>query len=193
MYPQVHIKSTEWKCLNPPMRGKRGWRKRTPKWRVTDETTQEYVFLNWEIDTVSTGTQEFECYKSIKPLIKILQLERYYSNEFWQRDREDSAEFQDFKNVREIYVMCSTGAEVKSWYGCSEAYPWSCSPENIWITDQHRTVSCTDLENMCDREEERQAREHDPASTVRFRNGESYDEQEWNDFIHTGIHKGIHW
>jgi hypothetical protein len=175
------------------MRGKRGWRKRTPKWRVTDETTQEYVFLNWEIDTVSTGTQEFECYKSIKPLIKILQLERDYSNEFWQRDREDSAELQDFKNVREIYVMCSTGAEVKSWYGCSEAYPWSCSPENIWITDQHRTVSCTDLENMCDREEERQAREHDPASTVRFRNGESYDEQEWNDFIHTGIHKGIHW
>jgi hypothetical protein len=45
---------------------------------------------------------------------------------------------------------------------------------------------------VCDREEERRAREFDPACTVRFRNGESYDEQEWNDFLHTGIHKGIY-
>lgn len=192
MYPQVPIKNAGWKCLNPPMRGKRGWRKNTPKWRVTDETTQEYVFLNWEIDTVSTGTYQFKCFESIKPLIRILQFERDNGDEFWQRDLHDSGELRDFKNVNEIHVMCPPGHLVESWYGCSEEYPWPCSPENIWITDQNQTIRCTDLEEMCDREQERRARELDPASTVRFRNGESYDEQEWNDFLRTGIHKGIH-
>ena len=190
LYPQVPIKNTGWECLKPPMHVERGW----GSWgrTRTDETTQEYVFLNWETDTVSTGTYRFHCFESIKPLIRILQFERDNCDEFWQRDLLDSRELRDFKNVKEIHVMCPPDNVVKSWYGCSEEYPWPCSPENIWITDQNQTIRCTDLEDMCDREEERRAREVDPASTVRFRNGEEYDESEWDDFLKTGLHKGRH-
>jgi hypothetical protein len=169
IYAQVPLKNGGWKCVSPPMR------KRTPKWLVTNDTTQEYVFLSWDNDTVSIGTQPLDCFESIALSVKTLQLERKPGNEYW--DRWESQKLLDFKNVETVHVMAAPGQDVEWWHGTSEDIPWPCGPENVFITDEQRTMRLTDVEDMCDREWERKERERDSTTTVKFRNGTAYEER----------------
>lgn len=138
-------------------------------WRGIDVTTQQYIYLHWEMDTISIGTCLLACFETIAPLIKTLKFERDMDNEWWERF--ESQKLPSFENVETIHVMVSSGQNVEWWHGTSEDIPWPCGPENVFITDEQRTMRLTDVEDMCDREFERRAREEDPNTQVLFRHG----------------------
>lgn len=172
MYSQVPLKNRWWKCMEDV---------KEHMWRGIDVTTQQYVFLNWEIDTISIGTQSLHCFESIALSVKTLQLERESGNEYW--DRWESQKLLDFKCVEAVHVVAAPGQDVECWHGTSEDIPWPCGPENVFITDEQRTMRLTDVEDMCDRDWERKERERDPTTTVKFRNGNAYEEWQWAELI----------
>jgi hypothetical protein len=172
MCSQVPLKNGGWKCVEDINEGRRRW---------IDTTTQHYVYLNWEMDTVSIGTCLLVCFETIAPLIKSLKFERDMDDEWW--DRFESQKLPSFENVEMMHVMVSPGQNVEWWHGTSEDIPWPCGPENVFITDEQRTMRLTDVEDMCDRECERKERQRDPTTTVKFRNGTAYEERQWEELI----------
>lgn len=145
-YSKVLLKNGGWKCVNPPMRGKRGWRKRTHQWEVTDETVQEYALLFWDIDTVCIGTCPLGCFESVAPLIKNLKLERDIGNESWRRWECD--DLQAFQKVEKILVVYPLSERVRPWHVTPDVSMWPCDPENVFLMDQDQTLRATEVRDM---------------------------------------------
>jgi hypothetical protein len=135
---------------------------------VSNANTQQYFWLNWDVDTVSIGTSFLSCFQAIAPLIRKLKLARNNDDEWWCR--WESQELRDFKHLETIYVVCLRNDE-EDWHATSDDYPWPCGPENVFIVVQNRAMRLTDVEDKYDRQFEAAAREADPGSQVTFRNG----------------------
>lgn len=135
---------------------------------VSDANSQQYVWLNWDLDTISIRRSYLTCFESIAHLITKLRLERDNGNEWWCRF--ESQRLQIFKNVETIYAVC-LGGDQEDWHASSEDYPWPCGPENVFIVDQSQVMRLTDVEDKYDREYEAAARKEDPTTQVMFRNG----------------------
>lgn len=135
---------------------------------VPDGTAQQYVWLDWDIDTVSIGTSLLACFESVALLIRKLKFERDNADEWWCRF--ESQQLRDFKHLEMIHVVCQ-GGDMEDWHATSEDYPWPCGPENVFIMDQSQTMRLTEVEDKYDRQFEKAAREADPSSEVTFRNG----------------------
>jgi hypothetical protein len=70
-----------------------------------------------------------------------------------------------------IQIVCCQDGHADDWHASSEDYPWPCGPENVYIKDHNQTMRLTEVEDRCDRQFGRAAREEDSSSEVIFRNG----------------------
>lgn len=132
-----------------------------------NESGQQYVWLNREMDTFDIGTSLLRCFRSAAPLIETLQLKRDNTDEGWSR--WESEELRHFLNLKAVYMVCM-GGDFEDWHAASE-YPWTCGTENVFIVVGNQTMRLTEVEDKYDRLFEIAAREADPGSQVTFRNG----------------------
>lgn len=69
-----------------------------------------------------------------------------------------------------MHVVCLRG-DHEDWHATSQNYPWPCGPENVFIVARNETMRLTDVEDKYDLQFEAAAREADPNTQVKFRNG----------------------
>lgn len=90
-----------------------------------------YVWINWDIDTISIGPTLFEEYMPVAPLFQRLKFERENSDHFYYY--REAEEIRIFRNVKEIYVVCADG--YWAWVNCLEEQDWPCGPENVFFIE----------------------------------------------------------
>jgi hypothetical protein len=133
------------------------------------DSERRYVWLNLDIDFGSIGKTRLECFGSVAPTIKRLQLARDGSEEHWERWEIDK--LRQFIEVEEIHVISESGW-LGDWYGASEHY-WPCGNENVFITNPEdgEILNIMDMKVRFDRVLEEEYRLLNNGEQMTYRNG----------------------
>ncbi|KAL2073760.1 hypothetical protein VTL71DRAFT_11086 [Oculimacula yallundae] len=97
-----------------------------------DAERERYVWINFELDTVSIGETESSEFEAEAHRIYRLRLERDLDDEYFARSEEDNI-FKLFRNLREIYFVCLYYG-IRSGYRRAE-YTYPLDPENVYFLD----------------------------------------------------------
>ncbi len=115
-----------------------------------DVMGRRYIWLSWELDMISIGTELFSTFFPVAPHIKRLKFERKYSDEVYFHF--EARDIYRFVNLKEIHVVCADG--FGAWHGASEYPQWPCGAENVLCIDPddgQTVMRLTELDEMHDR------------------------------------------
>ncbi|KAF7167904.1 hypothetical protein CNMCM6106_003274 [Aspergillus hiratsukae] len=107
-----------------------------------------YVWVNFEIDTISIGDTYFDTIEPAEQrLIRRLTFERENDESFFHFQ---SHELEMFSNLEEIHVICEDG--LLAWHDAWEYVPWPCPKENLRFIDKEMGQMAVgeDLDRMAD-------------------------------------------
>ncbi|KAJ2998145.1 hypothetical protein NUW58_g420 [Xylaria curta] len=96
-----------------------------------NSTEPRYVWLCFEVDTISIGAAPLEDFALVAPLIQRLKFEA--SNHYQDFFRRESKALSNFVNAKEIYIVCVD--DLRSWDSVSVDPPLVCGEENLFFID----------------------------------------------------------
>ncbi|KAF2003788.1 hypothetical protein P154DRAFT_379813, partial [Amniculicola lignicola CBS 123094] len=95
----------------------------------------QYIWVNWEIDMIDIGPTDLGYFKAIANSFQLLMFERDFETEYFFYS--EGHEVAEFKNLREIHVMCTELCGLYNWIGVFEGgHYWPCGRENMYFKDQ---------------------------------------------------------
>lgn len=94
-------------------------------------TEPRYVWVDFEIDTISIGHTDYAVLEPARLMTRRLTFERVNDESFF---RLQSKELARFSNLEEIHIICEEGLMV--WQDAWESLNWPCPKENLRFIDK---------------------------------------------------------
>ncbi|KAK5651472.1 hypothetical protein OQA88_12479 [Cercophora sp. LCS_1] len=95
-----------------------------------DRCTSDYIYVNFDIDTIHVEPECFEPFKPVAHRIRRMKIEVENHDEWWCRFQ--AQRMRIFTNIEEMFVVAADGLGYGHWITALIDHDWPCEHDKIW-------------------------------------------------------------